>query len=139
MTKSRFVPDWRRVGRGAAVGCAATGVVGLLAYGGVSLIGSQAGGDVVGANIGLGIGAMALRLVVTPLVGWWLLRLLKVPRAGLATVLGLVCYLILAPLGWGDPALPGVARAWLVLGGLSGAIGVYAAGCIRPRGRAAST
>jgi len=135
MAEGRFAPDWRRIGRGAAAGCAGTTIVALAVYGGVSLIGSLTADQVVGANIGLGLGAFAVRLAATPLVCWWLLRLLGVPRAGAATVLGLICYLLLALPDWGDPALPGVARVWIVLGGVSGAIGAYAAGCLAPRER----
>ncbi|MUL43563.1 hypothetical protein FZ103_20715 [Streptomonospora sp. PA3] len=133
MTGSRLAPDWRLIARGAAVGCAGTAGVGLVVYGAASLVGSLTADQVVGANIGLGLGALAVRLVATPLLCWWLLRLWRVPRAGAATVFGLVCYLLLALVGWGDPALPGVAAVWLVLGAVSGAIGVYAAGCTAPR------
>ncbi|GAB3452625.1 hypothetical protein GCM10027570_31010 [Streptomonospora sediminis] len=129
MSTSRFAPDWRRILRGAAIGCAATAGVGLAVYSAAELIGTLTADAVIGANIGLGIGAFAVRLVATPLVGWWLLRLAKVPRAGLAAVIGLVCYLLLAVPAWGgDPALPGAIAAWLVLGALAGAVGVYAAG-----------
>ncbi|MDA0566434.1 hypothetical protein LG943_19245 [Streptomonospora sp. S1-112] len=126
---SRFAPDWSGIARGAAVGGAATVAVGLAALGGGWAVDALFGGDVVGANIGVGIGIMAVRLVATPLAGWGLLRLWGVPRAGAAALFGTAAYLLLALPGWTDPAPPGVVAAWLVLGALAGAVGVYAGGC----------
>ncbi|MDT0303007.1 hypothetical protein [Streptomonospora wellingtoniae] len=137
MTPSRLAPDWRRICLGAALGAAGTAAVGLAVHGAAALVAPLTADQVVGANIGLGLVAFALRLAATPLVCWWLLRLVRVPRAGAATLFGLVCYLLLALAGWGDPALPGVAAVWVVLGAVSGAVGVYAAGCTAPRTPAA--
>ncbi|GAA4958101.1 hypothetical protein GCM10023224_50080 [Streptomonospora halophila] len=133
MTPSRLAPDWRRIALGAAVGAAGTAAVGLAVHGAAALAGSLTADQVVGANIGLGLAALAARLAATPLVCWWLLRLVRVPRAGSATLFGLVCYLLLALAGPGGQALPGLAAVWLVLGAVSGAVGVYAAGWTAPR------
>ncbi|KII00318.1 hypothetical protein LP52_01795 [Streptomonospora alba] len=115
-----------------------TAVVGLAAYGAAGAVGSLAGGDTTGANIGLGIAVLGLRLAATPPACWWLLRRAHVPRAGLATVFGTVGYLLLAPVaGSGDPATPVLGAVWAVLGGIAGALGVYAAGLFIPRDPAA--
>ncbi|MFD0804291.1 hypothetical protein ACFQZU_23650, partial [Streptomonospora algeriensis] len=84
MTPSRFAPDWRAIGRGAAIGAGGTAAVGLAVHGAAAVVGSLTAGQTVGANIGLGIGAFAVRLVATPLVCWWLLRWSKVLRAAAA-------------------------------------------------------
>ncbi|MBV2366270.1 hypothetical protein ACFPZ0_18380 [Streptomonospora nanhaiensis] len=129
---TRFAPDWGSVARGAAVGGAATVGVGLAALGGGWAVDALFGARVVGANIGVGIGVLAVRLVATPLVGWGLLRAWGVPRAGAAALFGTAAYLLLALPGWTDPAPPGVVAAWLVLGALAGAVGAYAGGCTAP-------
>ncbi|GAA4910946.1 hypothetical protein [Streptomonospora salina] len=134
MTTSRFAPEWRVIGLGAVVGAAGTAAVGLAAYGAVTVVGALTAGQTVGANIGLGIVAFALRLVATPLVCWWLLRRARVARPAVATGVAAACYLVLAPTaGWAGAALPGAAAAWAVLGGICGALGVYAAGRLAPR------
>ncbi|MFC4564807.1 hypothetical protein ACFO4E_23360 [Nocardiopsis mangrovi] len=133
-TTHRLAPRWGEIVRGAAAGAGATLAVGLAALGAGAVIGPLAAGDVIGANIGLGLALLAVRLVGTALLFWWLVRRLGVPRPGPATAAGLVVYLLLGVVSPLDPAPPGAVLAWAVQGGLAGALGVYIAGASVARG-----
>ncbi|MFC7327401.1 hypothetical protein [Marinactinospora rubrisoli] len=126
-------PAWQNVAFGALVGLGTTVVVGLIVDGAGWVVNGLTADQVIGANIGLGLATFAARLVGTPLAGWWLLRLLNVPRPGAAALIGAVAYVVM---GWslqGDPALPGAILGWLILGPIAGAAGVFAAGLLPGR------
>ncbi|PRX92458.1 hypothetical protein [Allonocardiopsis opalescens] len=123
----RFWPDWGRIGRAAAVGALSTLGVAAVGLGAATLIDSSPlAADVVGANIGLGIGLLAFRLVATPVVGWLALRWTGVrERAGWTALIALAVYLGLSallpdiqpPLDWPAMAL---------FGAIAGAVAGYA-------------
>jgi hypothetical protein len=138
MTTSRFAPRWTDVLRGAAAGAAATAGVGLVVLAAAWVVGRQTADEVVGANIGLGLAALGVRLVATPLAGWWALRRWGVPAAGGAAAIGTAVYLAAAVAGPFDAAPPAAVAGWLLGGALAGAVGVYLAGALA-RGRAAAS
>ncbi|MFC3997740.1 hypothetical protein ACFOVU_17530 [Nocardiopsis sediminis] len=133
-TTHRLAPRWGEIVRGAAAGAGATLAVGLVTLGAAAVLMPLTADQVIGANIGLGLGLLAVRLVGTMLLAWWLVRRLGVPRPGLATAAGLVVYLLLAAVSPLDAAPPGALFAWTVQGGLAGALGVYIAGASVARG-----